>query len=89
MGYYCRHLSSYGEGHDLLGGCIDYGEGNAERLMSLCTFLLLFALASPSIAKASVRLTAETRLSLNLRFLMKWFQRRQVSLTDLSPPDPA
>lgn len=32
-------------------GCLDYGEGNAGRLTSLCTFLLLFELASPSIAR--------------------------------------
>lgn len=75
----------------IVGGCMDYGEGNAERLMSLCTFLLLFELVSPSIAKDSMRLMTETRLFLNLRFLMKWFQRSQVSLTYLSPsePDPA
>lgn len=65
-----------------------------EMLKDLCLyvhFLLLFELVSPSIAKDSMRLMKETRLFLNLRFLMKWFQRSQVSLTYLSPsePDPA
>lgn len=66
-------------------GCLGDGEGNAERLTSLFTFLLLSLFLFYSKGQHE---THETRLFLNLRFLMKWFQRSLVSLTYISPLEP-